>query len=216
MAIPIAALMQMVGSGMGAMSEYSQLKEEAASMEYEAYIAEQDAQNIERAGNFEQGKLKTSRRKMLARQVALAAASGKDISGGSPLALLESSERAYLLDEQILAWNKHTAVGAKRAESWMLYGMSRVVKKSAKMGLYTSLLGMANKGATSWKGKATKPTTATPKKKGKGRPYSVTTVDPDESDVYQYGKGKPSAASSNMRWSGWRGRKQYGGSKQIE
>lgn len=147
MAIPMAAVLQMIGMGVSAYGERQQAKLQAANMEYEAYVAEQDAQNLEKAGELEKHKLRTAQRKLLARQVALAAASGRDISGGSPLAIMEASERAFLLDQQIISYNTARATGAKLAESQMVFGMSRSVNLGAKLGLYASLLGITAKGA---------------------------------------------------------------------
>ena len=170
MAMGIGVAMQMIGQGLEAYGEYSETKTAAAELEYEGYIARQDAELIGEAGELELHKAKTDRRKLLARQVAIAAASGRDISGGSPLAIIEASERALVLDEQVIAFNTQIAVGRKLGEAELLFGTGRSLKKAAKLGLYMSILGMAQTGAKSFGGGKgsnikSRPKTKTPKVK---------------------------------------------------
>jgi len=142
-------MLQILGGGAQAFGGLEESEIESRNLEYESYIARQDASLIQEAGDLEEGKARTQRRKLLARQVAIAAASGMDISGGSPLAVIEASERAGILDEQIIAFNKNIAVGRKLSEAALLYGASRSVEKAGKVGFFTSLLGT---GAKAYKG----------------------------------------------------------------
>jgi hypothetical protein len=120
MAFPIAAIgmiAQAAGKGLGLYGDYIAAKMKSREMEYAATVAMMDAQEVEKAGNFEQGKVRTAGRNLLARQVALAAAAGRDISGGSPLAIIEASERAFGVDEGIVAYNKNMAMGQGEHEA---------------------------------------------------------------------------------------------------
>jgi len=125
-------LMKMAGQAMSLVGEYKEAKAQSRQLEYQAHVAQIDAQNIERAGNLEEGRVQTAARGMLARQVAIAAAAGRDISGGSPLALMEATEREFVMDEQIVNYNKNMAVGRKNAEAILAYGTSRSIMAAAK------------------------------------------------------------------------------------
>lgn len=145
MAIPLGALLLIAGEGFKGFGAFQAAEVRSGELEYDAYIAQQDARLIEKAGKLEQARVVTAGRRALARAIAIAAASGRDISGGSPLAVIEANERAFALDEQIVSFNKNIAVGRKLSEAALLYGSSR---GASKLGVYTSLLGM---GATAAK-----------------------------------------------------------------
>lgn len=167
MAFPLAAVMQLIGGLTQAYAGLEAGKAEAESLEYDAYIAQQDAQLIEEAGEFELGKARTERRRLLSRQVAMAAASGRDISGGSPLAFIEAQERAALMDEQVISFNKNIAVGGKLSEAALLFGASSTVRNATRAGFYTSLLGVGAKAYKKFTTKVETDDVKTPIKKKK-------------------------------------------------
>jgi len=144
MAIPWAAIIQMVGKAAGAAADFEAGKAADNQAKYQAYVAQQDARQSEKAGNLELKKAKEGRRRLLSRQIALAAAAGRDISGGSPLALMESSERAALLDEQTISYNKHMAMGRSTADAILFYGNSQVASQQKYINLYASMLGVGS------------------------------------------------------------------------
>jgi len=151
-AIILAAI---IGKVIETVGKYEEGMAQSDALQYESYLAGEEVKLIEKAGRLEEGKARTRRRRLLSRQVALAAASGQSISGGSPLALIEAGERAGLQDEKIINFNKHMALGAKRSDQIMLLGASKATKVAAKLGLYTGLFSAGAKAYQTFGGKTT-------------------------------------------------------------
>ncbi len=131
----MASALSLIGLGMDITGGLSEADEQAATLEYNATVAQLDAEQVEKQKGQELHKLKTAQRKLLARQIAVTAASGRDFSG-SPLDVIARSESAFLLDAHILESNAALAKGrlyseaifsADRASATLSAGRTRAV-----------------------------------------------------------------------------------------
>ena len=124
MAIAAAALMQFVGAGVEAGGQFLEADLEASALEYNSTLAKQEAIALNYSKKFALDKSKRENRRLLARQTAITAASGRGFFG-SPLAIMLESQTQGKLDEQIITYNHDLRIG--RA-----YGESRILKAQGK------------------------------------------------------------------------------------
>ncbi len=123
----IASIAGIVGSVTQIVGTMDEAQSRASAMKYNASVAASDAKIAEKAKGIELHKSRTARRKLLARQNAVIAASGRDYSG-SPLDLIARSESEALLDESIIRLNADIKIGR-------LYGQVALERGSAKAAL---------------------------------------------------------------------------------
>lgn len=122
-----ASIAGMVGSITQIAGTLDEASSNASAMKYNAAVAANDAKMAEKAKGIELHKSRTARRKLLARQNAVIAASGRDYSG-SPLDIIAQSESAALLDESIIRMNADMKIGR-------LYGQAALDRGSATSAL---------------------------------------------------------------------------------
>lgn len=138
--------LSMAGTLMQSVGAYQEGEATAAALEFNAFQAEEDAKQVEKAKEHELHKSKMNRRKLLARQVAATAASGRQMSG-SPLDVMARAENEALRDEGIIRSNAARAKGK-------LYGQAAHDKSQAKMakslGRTKSLSNLLIGGATAY------------------------------------------------------------------
>ena len=114
----------MLGTVMQSFGAYQEGQATAAALEFNAFQAEEDVKQVEKAKQHELHKAKTKRKRLLARQIAATAASGRQTSG-SPLELMARAETEALRDEGIIRSNAAMAKGK-------LYGQAAHDKSRAK------------------------------------------------------------------------------------
>lgn len=135
--------MGIAGLGLQAYGAYSEGEARAEALEYNAFVAEQDAKEVEKAKKHELHKSVTAQRKLLARQWAVAAASGRSMSG-SPLDVMNRTESEALLDQSIIRSNAATAKGRLHGQAIMDRGQA---ESARKMGRAKSITGLFISGA---------------------------------------------------------------------
>lgn len=128
-----------LGLGLGAVGSYMEGEATAAALEFNASMAEIDAEQVEKAKEHELYKTKRARRKLLARQVAATAASGRSFSG-SPLEVMARSESEALRDEAIIRSNAATAKGSLYAKATFDKARAKTEKKLAVSKSLSGLL----------------------------------------------------------------------------
>jgi len=115
---------QMLGVVTQSLGAYMEGEASAATREYNASVAERDAEQVEKSKKHELHKARTSQRRLLAKQIAATAASGRQMSG-SPLDVMARSESEALTDQEIIRSNAAMAKGR-------LYGQAEFEKGAAK------------------------------------------------------------------------------------
>lgn len=115
MAAMAASIIGSMAQAYGAVEEG---KQKADAMKYNAAVAANDAKLAEKSKKIELHKHKTATRKLLARQNAVIASSGRAYSG-SPLDVLARSESEALLDESVLRLNADMRINKYRNQSMM-------------------------------------------------------------------------------------------------
>lgn len=128
-----AAIITAVGAGVSAVGELQESRQQAEALEHNANIANQDARLVEARGEEELRKARRDRRRLLARQVAIAAASGRDIGGGTPLDIINRSQQELVIDENIIQFNTRTAASALRERAVQDFNLSKQVRTSGRV-----------------------------------------------------------------------------------
>lgn len=119
-----AAAIGIIGALGQAYGTYQQAEQQAETMEYNALIAEKDAELVEKSKKLELHKAKTTQRKLLARQIAIMGATGRAFSG-SPLDVIARSESEAMLDQFTIIENAEIAKGR-------LYGQAAIGRAGAR------------------------------------------------------------------------------------
>lgn len=140
MAAVVAAIAAVTGGVISAVGQQKEGKAQKKALKHNAFIAQQNSDLIKKQTEQELHKAKTRRRRLLARQIAVAAASGRDISGGSPLAVIEASERAGILDEKIIDFNSDVARSGFSQQAGILTKQGKQIQSATKLGSYSTLL----------------------------------------------------------------------------
>jgi len=99
--------------------QFLQAQEEAHLLGYNAFLEGQQARFLEKQKKFDLDKLKNRRRKVLGRQVATTAASGRGFYG-SALSIMVESEKQALIDEHITKFNADMAIGRSYSKRSLL------------------------------------------------------------------------------------------------
>ena len=132
---------QLFGTVMQSYGAHQAAEAEAATLEFNATIAEMDAKQVEKAMKQELHKAKTAQRRLLARQVANTAASGRQMSG-SPLSVMARSESDAERDQEIIRSNAANAKGRLYGEATYTKAKAGTVKASGRTrGLSNLLIG---------------------------------------------------------------------------
>ena len=130
---------QMLGLGLQAYGTYVESQAKAEALEYNAYVAERDASIVEKHTKHEIHKAKTTQRKLLARQIAATAASGRSFSG-SPLEVMARSESEALMDQRIIRENGARERGRLHGQAIMDRGAAVSTKRSGRNRAFAGLL----------------------------------------------------------------------------
>jgi hypothetical protein len=132
------------GNVLQAYGQYQAAEAAAETMEYNATIAERDALQVAEATEFELHKARTTQRKLLARQIAATAASGRQMSG-SPLDVMARAESEALMDQAIIRSNSATARGKLHAQSSYDRMRADVTRDAGRAKAFTSLMSSTSK-----------------------------------------------------------------------
>lgn len=135
---PWVAGLGIFGAGMQAYGSYQESQMKAEALEYNAFVAEEEAKQIEKAKEHELHKSMTAQRKLLARQVAATAASGRSMAG-SPLDVMNRTESEALLDQSIIRSNAALSKGRAHGQAIMDKGSAKTTRS---MGKAKSLAGL--------------------------------------------------------------------------
>lgn len=114
----MTAIMLGIGLASSAAGSVEEGRQKASAMKYNARVAENDAKLAEKSKEIEIGKHRTAVRKLLARQNAVIASSGRSYSG-SPLDIISRSESEALLDESIIRMNADVRISKLRSQSML-------------------------------------------------------------------------------------------------
>lgn len=98
------AVASIIGTMTQAYGQYAEAEQASEAMEYNSRVAEMDAQKVEKQKEFELHKLEGEKKRLLARQVATMAASGRSFSG-SPLEVMARTEESFLTDASAIRYN---------------------------------------------------------------------------------------------------------------
>ena len=129
----------MFGTVLQAFGSYQESEAKAAALEYNAQVAEADARQVDKSKEHELHKSKTVQRRVLAKQIATAAASGRQMSG-SPLDVMARTESEALTDQEIIRSNAASAQGRLYSQSANDKGRASSVKSQGRSRALSKLL----------------------------------------------------------------------------
>lgn len=146
---------------------YSQGEAQKDAMEYNAMVAEYDIQRQEEHKEHELHKEKTRQRRLLAKQVNAAAASGRSFSG-SPLDVIARSESDSLINQSIILSNVKAAKGRiySQAASDKAYGS--IARNTSRQKMFNDALYMSGQASRGYFGKASAQNQMNKKRKSEG------------------------------------------------
>lgn len=101
---------KLFGNTLESIGVYFEDKIQAETLEYNAFVAEREMLQLQKYKKQELHKAVTMQRRLLARQVAITAGSGRSFSG-SPLDVMARSESEALIDQNIIRANTAAAMG---------------------------------------------------------------------------------------------------------
>lgn len=130
---------QLSGIIMQSYGAYTAGQAEAATLEFNAQVAQMDIEQVEKAKDHELHKAKTAQRRLLARQVAAAAASGRQLSG-SPLSVMARSESEAQRDQEIIRSNAANAKGRLYSEATFTQAKASAAKASGTTRSLSNIL----------------------------------------------------------------------------
>lgn len=130
---------QLFGTVMQSYGAYQEGQATAAALEHNAMMAMKDAEQVAKSEKHELHKAKTEHRRLLAKQIAATAASGRQMSG-SPLSIMARSESEAQRDQEIIRSNSANAQGRLYGEASFGKGRAAGVKASARTKSLTNLL----------------------------------------------------------------------------
>jgi hypothetical protein len=142
-----------IGSATQAVGTYMEGKVKSEIQEYNAFVSEQDALQIDKSKKHELRKSRLARRKLMGRQIAFAAASGRSYSG-SPLDIINRSESEALINESIIRSNSALAKGRASGQAIIGRQGAKSTKKMATSKSLSSLMSSTASHATNYFGKA--------------------------------------------------------------
>lgn len=130
---------QLLGLGLQTYGTYIESQVQAETLEYNAVIAERDVGIVEKYKKHELHKVRTEQRKLLAKQIAATAASGRSFSG-SPLAVMARSQSEAQTDMDIVRSNAARSKGRLYGQAIFDRGSAETIEKTGKARAFSNLL----------------------------------------------------------------------------
>ena len=135
------AVLGIGGAGLGAYGQYSAGQQAEAVGKYNAAIERQKAQLVEQASASETTRAHQAARRLKGSQMAAFAASGAELSSGTPLLVM--AEQAGAMEMDILEQRRTRAIEAQglRSQATMMEFEGKQAKRAGTMSAFTTLLG---------------------------------------------------------------------------
>lgn len=130
-----------VAGGVSAYSQYQQGNFMADQAEYNAKVAEQNAQAEEVAGGDQAAQIRERGRAIRARQSAAGAASGLQVGSGTNLDILLDTAQGSELDAQTAVYNSKQRAYGMRIGADQLRTQGKLDKWSSRYGAASTLVG---------------------------------------------------------------------------
>ena len=136
----LPTVLMVAATGLSIYSEIQSGKARASAYQTNAEIAQMQARQAKKAGEYEVGGLKREKRRMTGRQRALYAKSGVVVSGGSPLEVMADTATEYQMDIGAQRYNIATQAGQYRYQSEIYKSRAKTAKQMGYMSAGKTLL----------------------------------------------------------------------------
>ncbi len=148
--LPVALAVGGAGGLMSAVGTYSSMKAQAATLDYNSQVAQQQAQAQQTAGDIQATNVQRQYAALEGTERADYGASGVELAQGTPLAVLSDQAVQAARDVAITRYN--TAVGVSQSESQanLLSAQSSYTSQAAPWMAGASFLGAASKPAAQY------------------------------------------------------------------
>ncbi|MCM8784562.1 MAG: hypothetical protein NC818_07375 [Candidatus Omnitrophica bacterium] len=136
---PVITSLIVAGAGMEIASQYQQARAYQEQAEYNARVAELQAQQVERAQKLEEYRLNRAKEALLGKQRALYAKAGVSLEG-SPLEVLADTEAQYQLDLSVSRYNADVQKRRLGYEAGYQRYAGKQYMRAGYLGMGTTLL----------------------------------------------------------------------------